>query len=142
LEAKGVSVADNVPIKWSIPQGFPQSLVVLIDQIFGDNFLVSHNRLAKGLGKKPGVLKDHGDFGMLNFRLDGARRVYAREDVAAYLARKSAGQTVAPRADSADASLVSIKVSSSNFRTREPFEFTARRALAGGKTPKLARMRR
>jgi hypothetical protein len=65
----------------------PPSLSALIERIFGKDFLVSHSRLAKGLGKKPLSLKALGDSGALPYRLDGVHRVYAREDVAVYLGR-------------------------------------------------------
>lgn len=72
------------------------SLSALLEQIFGRDFLVSHNRLAKGLKKKPLRLKALGDSGDLPYRLDGDRRVYAREDVAVYLAPRSPCQSIAP----------------------------------------------
>jgi hypothetical protein len=74
-------------ITWSPLSDLPPSLVELIDGIFGDAFLISHNRLARDLRKKASVVKALGDQGASD-RVDGARRVYAREDVAAYLGRK------------------------------------------------------
>ena len=83
----------SAPVRWLPPSDLPASLVALIEMIFGEtDWMVSHNRLARGLRKKPGTLKALGDHGALPYRLDGVRRVYAREDVAAFLGRRDASR--------------------------------------------------
>src|SRR4051794_21367038 len=129
-------------IAWSPPPDFPPSLVALIDSIFGEVFLITHSRLARGLQKKPSVLKTLGDQGAIRYRLHGARRVYAREDVAAYLGRKleCPSTALATKQDNLSHH-TGITTSSSHCRAGRVVDFRAAQACGRRKMRKSTRTR-
>ncbi|HVI30418.1 hypothetical protein [Hansschlegelia sp.] len=120
----------------------PAALKAELDALFDGTWLASHPKVAALLRISDKTLKQLGDDGLIRYRLRGrVWRVYAREDIEAYVGAEPCPSTARNAETAPTARSSGTSTSSSRHRTGQVVVFTAALARERARKRSASRLR-